>query len=102
MRPADSSIADHIRGRVEDILEYVDKLRKVGVTELVLRDAHQSLMATRMATDSLAIKDMAALLKPQPAYHLVSAIKAEIPGIQVKRPLSLDDGGHPGLAPEGH
>jgi methylmalonyl-CoA carboxyltransferase 5S subunit len=36
-----------------------------------------------VGVDSLAIKDMAALLKPQPAYDLVSAIKAEIPGMQV-------------------
>jgi methylmalonyl-CoA carboxyltransferase 5S subunit len=36
-----------------------------------------------VGVDSLAIKDMAALLKPQPAYDIVSAIKAEIPGMQV-------------------
>jgi methylmalonyl-CoA carboxyltransferase 5S subunit len=36
-----------------------------------------------VGVDSLAIKDMAALLKPQPAFDLVSAIKAEIPGMQV-------------------
>ena len=36
-----------------------------------------------LGVDSLAIKDMAALLKPQPAFDLVSAIKAEIPGMQV-------------------
>ena len=36
-----------------------------------------------LGVDSLAIKDMAALLKPQPAFDLVSAIKAEIPGIQI-------------------
>ena len=27
--------------------------REVGVTELVLRDAHQSLMATRMALEDM-------------------------------------------------
>lgn len=27
--------------------------RKIGVTELVLRDAHQSLMATRMAMEDM-------------------------------------------------
>ncbi|MDR0436634.1 MAG: hypothetical protein LBH11_07810, partial [Propionibacteriaceae bacterium] len=27
--------------------------RKVGITELVLRDAHQSLLATRMATEDM-------------------------------------------------
>ena len=36
-----------------------------------------------LGVDSLAIKDMAALLKPQPAFDLVSAIKAELPGMQV-------------------
>lgn len=36
-----------------------------------------------LGVDSLAIKDMAALLKPQPAFDLVSAIKAELPGIQI-------------------
>jgi len=36
-----------------------------------------------LGVDSLAIKDMAALLKPQPAYDLVSAIKAELPDMQV-------------------
>jgi methylmalonyl-CoA carboxyltransferase 5S subunit len=36
-----------------------------------------------LGVDSLAIKDMAALLKPQPAYDIVSAIKAEVPGIQI-------------------
>ncbi|HYO18239.1 MAG TPA: pyruvate carboxylase subunit B, partial [Dermatophilaceae bacterium] len=36
-----------------------------------------------VGVDSLAIKDMAALLKPQPAYDIVSAIKAEIPGMQI-------------------
>jgi methylmalonyl-CoA carboxyltransferase 5S subunit len=36
-----------------------------------------------VGVDSLAIKDMAALLKPQPAFDIVSAIKAEIPGMQV-------------------
>jgi methylmalonyl-CoA carboxyltransferase 5S subunit len=36
-----------------------------------------------VGVDSLAIKDMAALLKPQPAFDIVAAIKAEIPGMQV-------------------
>ncbi|MCP9394391.1 oxaloacetate carboxyltransferase, partial [Cutibacterium acnes] len=27
--------------------------RKIGVTELVLRDAHQSLLATRMAMEDM-------------------------------------------------
>ena len=36
-----------------------------------------------LGVDSLALKDMAALLKPQPAYDIVSAIKAEIPGMQI-------------------
>jgi methylmalonyl-CoA carboxyltransferase 5S subunit len=36
-----------------------------------------------VGVDSLAIKDMAALLKPQPAFDIVSAIKAEIPGMQI-------------------
>ncbi len=36
-----------------------------------------------LGIDSLAIKDMAALLKPQPAFDIVSGIKAEIPGMQV-------------------
>ena len=36
-----------------------------------------------LGVDSLAIKDMAALLKPQPAYDIVSAIKAEVPGMQI-------------------
>jgi len=36
-----------------------------------------------IGVDSLAIKDMAALLKPQPAYDIVSAIKAELPDMQV-------------------
>jgi methylmalonyl-CoA carboxyltransferase 5S subunit len=36
-----------------------------------------------LGVDSLAIKDMAALLKPQPAFDIVSAIKAEVPGMQV-------------------
>jgi len=36
-----------------------------------------------LGVDSLALKDMAALLKPQPAFDIVSAIKAEIPGMQI-------------------
>src|SRR5450631_4953519 len=36
-----------------DILDHVDTQRKIGVTELALRDAHQSLMATRMATEDM-------------------------------------------------
>ena len=36
-----------------------------------------------VGVDSIAIKDMAALLKPQPAYDLVRAIKAEMPDMQV-------------------
>jgi methylmalonyl-CoA carboxyltransferase 5S subunit len=36
-----------------------------------------------VGVDSLAIKDMAALLKPQPAYDIVSAIKAELPDMQI-------------------
>jgi methylmalonyl-CoA carboxyltransferase 5S subunit len=36
-----------------------------------------------VGVDSLAVKDMAALLKPQAAFDIVSAIKAEIPGMQV-------------------
>ncbi len=36
-----------------------------------------------VGVDSLAIKDMAALLKPQPAFDIVSAIKAELPGMQI-------------------
>lgn len=36
-----------------------------------------------VGVDSLAIKDMAALLKPAPAYDIVSAIKAELPGMQI-------------------
>jgi methylmalonyl-CoA carboxyltransferase 5S subunit len=36
-----------------------------------------------LGVDSLALKDMAALLKPQPAYDIVSAIKAEIPDMQI-------------------
>ena len=35
------------------ILSLVDTQRKIGVTELALRDAHQSLMATRMATEDM-------------------------------------------------
>src|ERR1019366_1295101 len=38
---------------VWDILDRVDTQRKIGVTELALRDAHQSLMATRMATEDM-------------------------------------------------
>ncbi|MBW3086576.1 Methylmalonyl-CoA carboxyltransferase 5S subunit [Austwickia sp. TVS 96-490-7B] len=36
-----------------------------------------------MGADSLALKDMAALLKPQPAYDIVSAIKSEMPDMQI-------------------
>ncbi len=36
-----------------------------------------------MGADSLALKDMAALLKPQPAYDIVKAIKDEMPDMQV-------------------
>ncbi|WP_288797390.1 methylmalonyl-CoA carboxytransferase subunit 5S [uncultured Arsenicicoccus sp.] len=36
-----------------------------------------------VGVDSIAIKDMAALLKPQPAFDLVRAIKAEMPDMQV-------------------
>ncbi|WP_082176680.1 methylmalonyl-CoA carboxytransferase subunit 5S [Arsenicicoccus sp. oral taxon 190] len=36
-----------------------------------------------VGVDSIAIKDMAALLKPQPAFDLVQAIKAEMPDMQV-------------------
>jgi len=31
----------------------VSEPREVGITELVLRDAHQSLMATRMAMEDM-------------------------------------------------
>jgi methylmalonyl-CoA carboxyltransferase 5S subunit len=36
-----------------------------------------------MGAESLALKDMAALLKPQPAYDIVKAIKAEMPDMQI-------------------
>ncbi|WP_040155822.1 methylmalonyl-CoA carboxytransferase subunit 5S [Mobilicoccus massiliensis] len=36
-----------------------------------------------MGADSIALKDMAALLKPQPAYDIVKAIKSEMPDMQV-------------------
>ena len=36
-----------------------------------------------MGADSLALKDMAALLKPQPAFDIVKAIKTEMPDMQV-------------------
>ena len=36
-----------------------------------------------MGVDSIAVKDMAALLKPAPAYEIVSAIKAELPDMQI-------------------
>ena len=36
-----------------DILLHVDTQRVIGVTELALRDAHQSLMATRMAMEDM-------------------------------------------------
>jgi methylmalonyl-CoA carboxyltransferase 5S subunit len=35
------------------VVNDVDTQRKIGVTELALRDAHQSLMATRMATQDM-------------------------------------------------
>lgn len=36
-----------------------------------------------MGVDSIAIKDMAALLKPQPAYDVVKAIKSALPDMQI-------------------
>ena len=36
-----------------------------------------------MGVDSIAVKDMAALLKPAPAFEIVSAIKAELPDMQI-------------------
>ncbi|MCH8611743.1 methylmalonyl-CoA carboxytransferase subunit 5S [Arsenicicoccus dermatophilus] len=36
-----------------------------------------------VGVDSIAIKDMAALLKPQPAFDLVQAIKSEMPDMQI-------------------
>lgn len=36
-----------------------------------------------IGVDSIALKDMAALLRPQEAYDIVSAIKAEMPDMQV-------------------
>ncbi|SNV21760.1 Methylmalonyl-CoA carboxyltransferase 5S subunit [Dermatophilus congolensis] len=36
-----------------------------------------------MGVDSIALKDMAALLKPQPAYDIVKAIKNELPDMQI-------------------
>ena len=36
-----------------------------------------------MGADSLALKDMAALLKPQPAFDIITAIKSEMPDMQV-------------------
>jgi methylmalonyl-CoA carboxyltransferase 5S subunit len=36
-----------------------------------------------MGADSIALKDMAALLKPQPAYDIVKAIKDALPNMQV-------------------
>ncbi|WP_409484573.1 methylmalonyl-CoA carboxytransferase subunit 5S [Arsenicicoccus dermatophilus] len=36
-----------------------------------------------VGVDSIAIKDMAALLKPQPAFDLVRAIKSEMPDMQI-------------------
>lgn len=36
-----------------------------------------------MGADSLALKDMAALLKPQSAYDIVKAIKSEMPDMQI-------------------
>jgi len=36
-----------------------------------------------MGAQSLALKDMAALLKPQPAYDIITAIKSEMPDMQI-------------------
>ena len=36
-----------------------------------------------MGVDSIAVKDMAALLKPAPAFEIVQAIKAELPDMQI-------------------
>lgn len=49
--------------------------RTIDVSELILRDAHQGLLTTRMALED---KDMAAL-----AYETVKAIKEEL-GEQVR------------------
>ena len=51
-----------------------------------------------MGADSIALKDMAALLKPQPAYDIVRGIKHELRRRADQRPLPRDDGRHPGLA----
>ncbi len=36
-----------------------------------------------LGCDSLALKDMAALLKPQPAFDIIRAIKTELPDMQI-------------------
>jgi methylmalonyl-CoA carboxyltransferase 5S subunit len=36
-----------------------------------------------MGADSIALKDMAALLKPQPAYDIIRAIKTALPAMQI-------------------
>jgi len=38
---------------VRSVIGGVDTKREIGVTELALRDAHQSLMATRMAMEDM-------------------------------------------------
>ncbi len=45
-----------------------------------VRLAHQ---LNDMGVDSIALKDMAALLKPQPAFDIVKAIKDDLPDMQV-------------------
>ena len=46
-------ISNVAREQMCDRLDPVDTQREIGVTELALRDAHQSLMATRMAMEDM-------------------------------------------------
>ena len=54
-----------------------------------------------MGCDSICIKDMAGLLKPQPAYDLVKGIKAKCGADTLVHCTPCDDRRHAGLADEG-
>ena len=56
----DSAVAEAEKPVVEEVREAAEapavpakQTRKIGITETILRDAHQSLMATRMSTEDM-------------------------------------------------
>ena len=50
---AEKAVVEEVREAQTEPVEPTEQRKKIGITETILRDAHQSLMATRMSTEDM-------------------------------------------------